>query len=136
MKDFDNIHKLMKENKQIKHGLRMYIEMISSNPNKTDMLNDIDAFMEDRRTMKNLFKQNLKDPANIERMKKDNFTCSLKIANYGRREMWMPDKVNFNPAKAKHKASLVQFDKDGKAWYPDKGYDEEESWNYKNLIKE
>ena len=41
MKDFENIQKIFKENKHIKQGMNMYTQMMESQPNKTDMENDI-----------------------------------------------------------------------------------------------
>ena len=119
LKEFDSIQKLMKENKMIRRGIAGYLEMMTSNPNQTDMANTVEDFIEDRATMKALFKHNLKDPDNIKRMKRDNFTCSLKIAGYGRRDLWMPDKVSFKPPERRRKPPLVRFDKDGHAYYPD-----------------
>lgn len=120
MKDFELFQKLTKENKQIQRGVVRYLEMITSNPNTTDLANTVTDYMDDRVTQKALFKANLKDPDNVARMKKDTFTCSLKIAGYGRREMWMPDKANFKPSNRKHKPGLIRFDRDGNAVDPGK----------------
>ena len=67
-----------------------------------------------------MFKANLKDPVDISRMKEETLECSLKIAGYGRREMWMPDKAKFNPPDRHIKPALIRFDRDGKALNPGK----------------
>ena len=48
MKDFDNIQKIVKENKDIKRGVVRYLEMITSNPKKTDMVNSVADYMVER----------------------------------------------------------------------------------------
>ena len=120
MKDFDNIQKIVKENKQIKRGVVRYLEMITSNPNKTDMANTVLDFMEERQAQKLMFKDNLKAPEDISRMKADTRICALKIAGYGRREMWMPDKANFKAPDRHIKPALIRFDRDGNALNPGK----------------
>ena len=52
MKDFDQIQKVVKENKQIKRGVVRYLEMITSNPKKADMANSVADFMEERQAQK------------------------------------------------------------------------------------
>ena len=93
--------------------------MISSNPNTTDLEQNLDDFIEDRQVVKKLMKENFLAPDKIARMKAENFKNSLMIASFGERNtLWMPDKFNFNPSlsQQKRKAALVRFDKDGKAF--------------------
>jgi len=67
---------LNKDDKQLKHAIAKYLEMITSNPNETDMENSILDFMEDRKVTKILFKENLLSEDNLSRMKKEMFTTS------------------------------------------------------------
>jgi hypothetical protein len=119
-KEFDRIHKLNKEDKQLKHAIVKYLEMITSNPNETDLENTILDFMEDRKVTKILFKQNLLSEENLSRMKNEMFNTSMKIASLGKRQnIWKPNKFNFVSPVGNRKAALVKFDKDGKAITPD-----------------
>ena len=120
MKDFDNIEKIVKENKNIKKGVVRYLEMITSNPKKADMVNSVTDYMVERQAQKQMYKANLKAPEDVARMKEENLQNSLKIANYGRREMWMPDKAHFKPPDRHVKPALIRFDRDGKVLNPDK----------------
>jgi len=48
MKDFENIEKVVKENKHIQKGVVRYLEMITSNPKKADMVNSVTDYMHER----------------------------------------------------------------------------------------
>jgi hypothetical protein len=71
--EFERVHKINKEDKQIKHAIVKYLEMITSNPNETDLENTILMFMEDRQITKILFKENLLSEENLGRMKDELF---------------------------------------------------------------
>jgi hypothetical protein len=71
--EFERVHKINKEDKQIKHAIVKYLEMITSNPNETDLENTILMFMEDRKITKILFKENLLSEENLGRMKDELF---------------------------------------------------------------
>ena len=69
MADFEVIRKLQKENKHIRLGVIKYLEMISSNPNKTDLEQTLDDFMQDRLVIKQLMKETFMSPYQVARIK-------------------------------------------------------------------
>ena len=89
------------------------------------------GIVDDRTLNKQLLKDNLKNPENLDRIKADNLAASRKIAGYGRRQLWQQDKMKYQwdpdkPAKKRYKDKMVVFTKDGGARYP-----EEIKWSLK-----
>jgi hypothetical protein len=60
------------------------------------------------------YNENLKGPDTIKRIKEDSFKNGIKIATYGKRDLWMPVMPNFKRPTIALKSPLIHFDKDGK----------------------
>lgn len=63
-------------------------------------------------------KENLLGDENMMRVKKDNLNSSLKVCSFGRKKIWVQDKISIKPPKIVLKAPTRKFNQNGKEIVP------------------